>query len=492
MLKTVFKSQTLLYIFALIATLMLSTVFTIGGVSSFFQISAGEATNFNDTLFNGFTSVRLLATLGYFAVWVAFLVWLLRKPFPHHFQFNQLLRLAAPFLLLAWIAYPLSSDVYLYMQYGLMGLRGVNPYLTAAGDISTVISPFLYWRQTSTYGPISEAIFMLSALFASISPMLAVYVFKIFCLLAHIINAYLIWRLLKSSPYRTWLTAAYLLNPFLLLAHVSDAHVDVFLCCSIIVLVGCLYYRFYVAAVLAVVAGFLTKTLPIIWFPLVIGFLVQQRRWKALAVALLACMAIFLVLSQTLFPSLLAWQSLLNPGVTGRTARSIHHLINLMVAFVTGSELSEQGAIVQLLSRLSLLGFALFYGWKVSRLFLKRNYASTHLVVDLGWVTLVLLLGATPWLMSWYPSVLLPFAALSVNAPVFSLASFVFSMTAGAVIGAGSGDTPLSIAGCFTTLFPALAVLLLRNQAKQIYQSILPNLDKSVVLPSRSSIDPQF
>jgi alpha-1,6-mannosyltransferase len=466
-----FKPQVALYSFALISALVSSIVFTIGGFTSFFQISAGNETSFNNTLFNGLTSVRFLATLGYLGTSAAYLAWLILRPPIDHLQFRRILRLGLPFLILAWIAYPLSSDIYLYLQYGLMGLQGVNPYIVPASHVSTVINPFLYWLQTSTYGPVSEAFFVISALFIKISPILAVYIFKTFCLLVHVANAYLIWRLLKSSADRGTITAAYLLSPFLLFAHVADAHVDVFLCFSVIVLVGCLYRRAYLGAILALIAGFLTKTLPIIWFPLVGLFLIRQHRWKTLAAAAIITGGIFLLLNQTLFPSWSAWKSLLNPGVTGMTARSIHHLVNLITAFARGTDdLTKNQAMIQQLSRFTFLCFALFYLWKLVRLYLKRNYSEANLVSDLGWVTLFLLLGATPWLMAWYPSVLLPIAALSINAPVFALTSFVFALTAGAVVGAGSGDTLLSLAGCFVTLIPAFAVLLLRRQVWQIYQ----------------------
>ncbi|HEY9641527.1 MAG TPA: hypothetical protein V6C57_13650, partial [Coleofasciculaceae cyanobacterium] len=326
MIRTIFQDQRFLYIVAFATALVLSVVFAIGGITSFIQIITGEEASFNDASFNGLSGVRFLATLAYISLCAVYLIWLLRKKtISNTLKFSQILKPALPFLLLALIAYPLSNDIYLYLQYGLMGLRGVNPYIVPASKVSTVLDPLLYWLQTSTYGPISELFFMASALFVRISPIAGVYVFKYFCLMAFVSNAYLIWRLLEASPNRSKLTMAYLLNPFLLIAHIADAHVDVFLCTSIIILIGCLHKRFYAAAVLAGVAGFLTKTLPIIWFPLIIGFLIWRRRWRALAIAIAISSVILMVLSQTAFPTFVAWKSLLNPGVSGLTARSIHH-----------------------------------------------------------------------------------------------------------------------------------------------------------------------
>jgi len=467
MLKTIGKIQ-FLYVFAFVAALVLSTVLAIGGVRSFFEAIAGEETNFNNESFNGISFIRLLSMFSYISLCVCYVVWLFcSKPISNELKFKQIIKPATPFLLLALIAYPLSNDIYLYLQYGLMNLRGVNPFIIPASYVSSVLMPLLYWLQTSTYGPVSQLFFTGSAIFIRVNPILGVYVFKLFCLLVYILNAYLIWRLLKESPSRSKLTIAYILNPFLLIAHVADAHVDVFLCFSVIVLIGCLFHRRYVAAILAIAAGFLTKTLPIIWLPLVVGFLISRRLWKTLAIAAGALTVVVIVLSQTIFPTLTAWKSLLNPGVSGLTARSIHHLINLGLSFFNRSTFLENQPAIQQFSRVTVLGFAIFYSWKLLQPYLKRKYSEVDLVTDLGWVTMALLLGATPWLMSWYPSVLLPFAVLIRNLPIFSLSSLTFCLTTGAVIGAGSGNTPLSLFGCLLTLGPVLAILLWRRQVLQ-------------------------
>jgi len=467
MLKTIGKIQ-FLYVFAFVAALVLSTVLAIGGVRSFFEAIAGEETNFNNESFNGISFIRLLSMFSYISLCVCYVVWLFcSKPISNELKFKQIIKPATPFLLLALIAYPLSNDIYLYLQYGLMNLRGVNPFIIPASYVSSVLMPLLYWLQTSTYGPVSQLFFTGSAIFIRVNPILGVYVFKLFCLLVYILNAYLIWRLLKESPSRSKLTIAYILNPFLLIAHVADAHVDVFLCFSVIVLIGCLFHRRYVAAILAIAAGFLTKTLPIIWLPLVVGFLISRRLWKTLAIAAGALTVVVLVLSQTIFPTLIAWKSLLNPGVSGLTARSIHHLVNLGLSFFNRSTFLENQPAIQQFSRVTVLGFAIFYSWKLLQPYLKRKYSEVDLVTDLGWVTMALLLGATPWLMSWYPSVLLPFAVLIRNLPIFSLSSLTFCLTTGAVIGAGSGNTPLSLFGCLLTLGPVLAILLWRRQVLQ-------------------------
>jgi len=70
---------------------------------------------------------------------------------------------------------------------------------------------------------------------------------------------------------------AYLVNPMLLNEQIVNAHLDVLLANTLIVLIGCLYSGRYVCGILAIWVGFLVKTLPIICLPLVFAFLFNPR-----------------------------------------------------------------------------------------------------------------------------------------------------------------------------------------------------------------------
>jgi alpha-1,6-mannosyltransferase len=153
------------------------------------------------------------------------------------YEFSDIVKATSIFLAIAWIAYPVSSDIYLYLQYGLMGLNKVNPYLISSGNFASELSPFIFWDQTSTYGPISQLFFMAAAFFLSFNTILGIYIFKLICLLAHLLNSYLIWRQLKLSPHQQIITITYLINPLLLFEQATEAHIDVFVCTSIILLI---------------------------------------------------------------------------------------------------------------------------------------------------------------------------------------------------------------------------------------------------------------
>ncbi|MBD2019009.1 hypothetical protein H6F43_02255, partial [Leptolyngbya sp. FACHB-36] len=121
----------------------------------------------------------------------------------------------------------------------------------------------------------------------------------------------------------------------------------------------------------------------------------------------------------------------------GQTQSSLHALVKfgleLMRIFHPGSlTLGQQKLLLIKFSQYTLVGFAGFYGWLLWRGIRKKDYAHTDLIEDMGWVTLVLLLFATPWLMPWYASVLITIAALIPRAQLFGLTSLMFGLSSSA------------------------------------------------------------
>jgi alpha-1,6-mannosyltransferase len=374
--------------------------------------------------------------LSYLILMVLYLLWLFsRQPRDRDLSFGGVLWHASLFLLLAFLAFPLGDDIFLYLHAGLMNLGGANPFLIRAGDFTTALSPFVDWGQTSTYGPVSQLLFTLSAAVVPTSLVLAIYVYKAFCLGLHIFNGYGIWRLL-AGPIRGKMALAYLVNPLLLMEQVGSGHVDVLVSTSLIVFTACLFKQRYQLAFAALWMGFLAKTVPLIWMPLLGVFLLRQRRWWQLAGMALLSVGLIAALYATVLPNLTAWTSLLNPGVAGQYQSSLQALVkfglDLRRIFAPGAMmLTEEKQILLMVSRAALLGFALFYGWRLWRLW-RRSASSAELLEEMGWVTLVLLLFATPWLMPWYVSVLLTIAALLPRAYLFGMTTLAFGLSSSA------------------------------------------------------------
>lgn len=380
---------------------------------------------------------------SYLVLAILYLGWFLgtdRRP--TFLTFSEILKKTAAFWLIAWVAYPLGNDVYLYLHSGLMNLSGVNPFITRAGSFSSELSPFVDWGQTSTYGPVSQFLFTVSAAILSIHPILAIYVFKVFCLILHLLNGYLIWQRLplkEENPIlnRDKIAIAYLVNPLLLMEQVGSAHIDVLVSTSAIVLAASLTRRRYWLSVAALWGGFLSKTIPLIWVPLVAIFLVRQRQWNLLLNTVLASLGVIVVLSASELPGLNAWSSLLNPGVAGQFQASLHSIVrfglDLVRIFIPGSiGTSQRQIILVMLTHLTLLWFAGFYALTAWRACRQWSYSDHDLIEDIGWVTLVLLLFATPWLMPWYASIVLTIAALIPRARLFGLTSLAFGLSSNA------------------------------------------------------------
>ena len=351
-------------------------------------------------------------------------------------RFLPVLKSASVFLLLAWLAFPLGDDIYLYLHAGLMNLSGANPFITRADAFTTVLSPFVDWGQTSTYGPVSQLLFTLSAAVIPISPILAIYVYKVFCLGFHLFNSYGIWKLLPESS-RGRIAIAYLLHPLLLMEQVGSGHVDVLVSTSLVLFAGCLLKQRYSGAAIALWGGFLSKTIPLIWMPLVAILLIRQRRWAQLVKISLLSLGLIAVLSATVFPGWLAWKSLLNPGVAGHYQSSLAGFakfgLDLLRIFMPASlTLAKEKPILSAFSQFTLVGFAAVYSWIALKAWRRNYYSSMKLMEDMSWVTLILLLFATPWLMPWYASVLLTFAALMPQKHLFSWVSLAFGLSSSA------------------------------------------------------------
>lgn len=350
--------------------------------------------------------------------------------------FAGVLQRVGLFLVLAWIAYPLGNDIYLYLHVGLMNLSQVDPYLVPAGDFWSPLTPFVDWAQTSTYGPISQLFFTLAAALTALHPVVAVYGFKTICLVAHGCNGYLVWRLLPETQ-RGKGAIAYLLCPLLLFEQVCSAHVDVFVATSILLTAFCLFQRHYATAFLGLWGGFLAKTIPLIWLPLLGLFLLRQRQWKALAWGFVASLAVVAVLTVTVLPTVAAWRSLLNPGVVGQYQASLHALARAILEtlpfFVADApKPSEYRYALFQWAKYTLSIFAAFYTWTVFRIFQRSPYTVAHLLEAMAWVALVLMLYSTSWLMPWYVSSLYAIAFLLPSARLLNLTVLLFGLSSSA------------------------------------------------------------
>lgn len=231
---------------------------------------------------------------------------------------------------------------------------------------------------------------------------------------------------------------AYLLNPLLLMEQVGSSHVDILVSTCLIILIWCLNKQRYILGFLAIWAGFLAKTLPLIWVPLVSILLIRRRCWKQLLGVVILSLVLLIALWATVMPGKEAWLSILNPGVAGKYHASLHALVQSWLNLIRLSSpklltFAHERHMLSKLTQYSLIGFAAFYIWVAWKGYTKRYNSQLNLIIDLGWVTLSLFLFATPWLMPWYASSLLPITALIPQAQLFGLTSLMFCLSSSSV-----------------------------------------------------------
>ena len=213
---------------------------------------------------------------------------------------------------------------------------------------------------------------------------------------------------------------AYLVNPILLFEQVSQAHIDVFLCRSLILLILSINFQYLFLSVMLIWVGILTKTIPIIWMPLMFFYLSSKKKYNTLILSFLASIAVICIVSFVCLGSLDAWSSLTNPGVSFRTNRSLHiflitifrNITNILPSFLSG----EYAYRVYLLSKwISYMAYILYYAATLYGMYWgirKKSDSEIHLILTIGWTSLLLFLFATPGNPSWYVTILIPIAFL--------------------------------------------------------------------------------
>ncbi len=311
---------------------------------------------------------------------------------------------------------------------------------------------------TTAYGPVAILIFMPASAFIKFSPILGVYVFKALCLLCHIFNTYLIWQILAAAQHRQILTFAYLINPLILIEHVADAHIDVFVSLTLIAFIGFLYKKNYVLSILAALVGFLIKTLPLFCIPLAICFLLGKRRYTDVLISLFISSIIILGFSATILQTVETWLSFASPDLGG-TANSFHHILDIVLTRIPGVSSSSRIQIIFGLTLLTTFGFLAYYAWQCLRLWFNQAANERDVVLSFAWSILVLILFARAWVMPWYITNILSITVLCFDASLFVLTSLTYSLTIRLVFTEGAGRGLLSLVTTLSRLLPSMYVL---------------------------------
>src|SRR3989344_3555857 len=173
-------------------------------------------------------------------------------------------------------AYPfLSSDLFNYLFDAKIILKyHASPYTHRPLDFPTdEWLRFMRWvHRYSPYGPLWLTSSLIPAFLGFNKFILNFFTFKIFIGLFHLINAYLVYKILQKINPKLSLfgTAFYGLNPLFLIEGVVNAHNDVIITTSLLAAVYFLIIKRSLLSVSALVLGALVKYISIIVLPLVL------------------------------------------------------------------------------------------------------------------------------------------------------------------------------------------------------------------------------
>lgn len=290
----------------------------------------------------------------------------------------------------------LSADVFGYLDYGRLGVKGIDPYLHGAASLPRdALRPFVLWHDVPTpYGPL----FTLGTYaLAPLSPAWGLWVLKALAVGSSLGCVALVWKIAERLGRGPVAAAAVVgLNPVLLLYAVGGAHNDLLV--MLLTLAGILALvagrpRSSGAAVVGAIALKASAAL-ILPFALA-GAHGPSRRPLAVAavVAGAAVCAITLVAFKTdaghVVTQVLSQQRL-------EALHSVPGKLGSLLGAPRSGAVRAGAAAVAVVAICVLL---------------VRTWRGADWIVSAGWATLAVLVS-TAWLLPWYLVWLLPLAAL--------------------------------------------------------------------------------
>lgn len=256
--------------------------------------------------------VGLMQQLGYFhraaasSIYVLFLVfsftffiynlWLFYK---FKVSFNYLKTSVLINTIILVFAYPfLSSDLFNYLFDAKIILNyHASPYTHRALDFpSDEWLRFMRWiHRYSPYGPLWLGISTIPAFLGFGKFILNLFTFKIFIGSFHLVNTYLIYKILqKINPkFLLFGTSFYALNPLFLIEGIANAHNDIVLAAF---LLGTTYFLIVgktKLAIIALAAGMLIKYLSVLTIPWLFLVKIKKLDYQKFVFANIITLSIF-------------------------------------------------------------------------------------------------------------------------------------------------------------------------------------------------------
>lgn len=325
-----------------------------------------------------------------------------------------------------------AADIYDYIIRGRMtAFYGLNPMQATPIQVeSDDTYPFAAWKEAnSAYGPVWELMAAATARLAGNDSHSAdnrnhsVLAFKFLACLGYLVTlAGIAWTLTKIAPDR--INTGMLLfawNPLLVYFAGGTGHNDLWLAAVLVLALGCLVRRWYVAASLLTIVGVLIKFIPILLLPVIVIVVWRELPLRARLRTYFLGGSLGAVLTFMLYrPFWVGFESL----ALDRRGRMFTSSLGTLIRQALEPILTNQaGAVVNVLA----LGlFGLFTLWQLWQLMRVSSLEPTTAIETLLRIILFYLLVGAIWFQHWYLAWVIPLAALLDESPLRRL-TLVFS-----------------------------------------------------------------
>lgn len=313
--------------------------------------------------------------------------------------------------LLFFIMLPLTStDVFYYIGTGWSEAHyGVNPYYVsvnelmeeneeAAQDEMLLKMKGIWSGQTVVYGPVWPLICKLLSGLSCGNLFLALFIYKLFYLVLHLINTYLIYKITNK---RNLFALIYGLNPLILFDGLANGHNEVLV--IFFILLG-LYFFIRKKNIFLTIVSFALATAVKYFAILLIPFIIlyYYRKEKPLKKILKASLwaILFIVIVALCYMIYMQDFDILN-GIMTQQGKFVNSILTALAVYDFDKAL--------LVSKGFMLAFIIIYLWVIIKLlFSKKQYIFSSYIRIYNRLLVLFLFGAITNFQSWYTLWLLP------------------------------------------------------------------------------------
>jgi len=189
------------------------------------------------------------------------------------------------FIGISWI----SIDVFSYIASGWLEFHyNLNPYYDVISSIKNYNSDPMFqnlgWKCESSifaYGPIIQKILFSACALSFGSVKIALFNIKLFNLVFHLINIFLILKISKKLSIRSDIPVfLYAFNPLILFSYITSAHNDIYMLTFILTALYFIVSKNYIFTLLALSMAINIKYIPVLFVPFVIIYFSKNNDFK--------------------------------------------------------------------------------------------------------------------------------------------------------------------------------------------------------------------